>query len=146
MQEIDINSTGLHSPKIYVVTVDKLLRYADSISKTPEGVLELRIPRLELFKDNSIWKYGFALTAHGTSIKFITSTKEETYKWYNILKKNCMICTVHFSKNYTITKLLKRSTYYKMQEATNNETNEKYIIKSISKPNIVDNETRIVIA
>lgn len=145
LQELHTTSAGMRSPKYYVATPTQFLKFTDTKAGTPEAALELPTPRLELFKDDATWKYGFSLTAHDVTLKFVTGSKEEAHKWYAALKTKCNVCALHFSKSYSVQRTVKRSSYYKIQYALNNETKTRCVVKSISKPHIIDYPIRLVL-
>jgi hypothetical protein len=144
LQEVDSTSMRIYSPKIYKATSSQIMRFSDTKSVVPEAILDLYTPRLKWFKEDSTWRYGFCLTAHGNTLKFLVESKEEAHKWYNNIKSRCNACLFHFSKNYTLQKIIYRNDYYKIQYALNNEAKSKFIVKSIFKPRIIDNSMRLV--
>lgn len=145
LQESRNNSSGIYPAKFFVVTTNALYRFANSSTNTPEAVLPLQMARLELFKDNSLWKYGFSLTAHENTCRFITQSKEEASKWYAKLKKQCTVTLLHITKSYVIGNTIRRGGYYKLQMAANSESKGQFMVKSILKSHLVENPTRLVL-
>ena len=144
LQEFEIASSGIYSSRFYVATVNSLIRFPDKISSFPESILRLPMPRMELFKDNSVWKYGFSLTAHEITMKFAAASKEEAGRWYAKLKRLSEVSLLRISKTYTIGGTARRSSYSKIQIGTNNETGTQYLIKSLSKAHLLENSLRMV--
>jgi len=144
LQEFEIGSSGIYGSKFYAITVNSLLRYPDRIATFPEAILKLCMPRIELFKDNSIWKYGFSLCAHEISIRFAATSKEEALRWYSKMKKQCEVSLLHISKTYTFSGPSRRSSYSKLQIGTNNESGAQFTIKSVSKAHLLENSLRMV--
>ncbi len=153
LQEFDAMSSGLRSAKFYAATPRELLRFPvctlltcsqGSDFTSPEAILPLPLPRMELFKDRANWKFGFSLTAHEVTMRFGAETKEDAQKWYNALKKRCKTVLLHISRDFDIGKMLGRGAYTKVNLATHNETRTPYAIKSVLKSKLVESSTRIV--
>jgi len=145
LQEIKPDSSSLYAAKYFIATTKALYRFPSPSKKVLEAVLPFQMSRLELFKDNSLWKYGFSLTAHEIVHKFIADSKEETVKWYTKLKKQSSVTQLHITKSYKIGNTIKRGGYYKLQMATNNDNKGEFLVKSMLKSHFFENPTSMVI-
>ncbi len=143
LQEFGATSSGMYSSRFYIATVNSLLRFPDKSMVFPEAILRLTMPRMEVFKDNFVWKYGFSLTAHEVTLKFAAPSKEEANRWYNKLKKLAEVSLLHLSKTYSLIGMIRRSSYSKIQLGTNNETGAQYMIKSVSKAHLMETSLRM---
>ncbi len=101
------------------------------------------MPRLELFKDKSVWKYGFSLTAHEVTIQFLASTKDEANRWCEKLRRNAEVTLLHISKHFSVGAMIQRGSYSKTQIAAD-EAGAQCTIKSVSKAHLFDNQHRMV--
>lgn len=102
------------------------------------------MPRLDYFKDRMYWKYGFSLTAHEITIKFLADAKGDASKWFNKLKKQATVVILHISRDFTMGDIIGRGHYSKLQLAISNETSKKYAIKSIVKQKLFENDYSLV--
>ena len=109
-----------------------------------ERILNLPFPRMELFRDRLQWKYGFSLTAHGNTIKFLCSCKEDALKCFNNLRLCCNVATTHISRNYTLGKVITKTNFFKVHLAKNVNETERFTVKSIFKPRLFDNDQSLV--
>ena len=100
--------------------------------------------RLELFKDNSLWKYGFSLAAHEVTLKFIASSKEEASRWYTKLKRYGEVVLLRISKEYNIGPEFGKKSYVQLQIAASLENKNKFAIKTISKEYLLENTRKLV--
>eukprot|EP00831_Metopus_contortus_P002483 TRINITY_DN10908_c0_g2_i1.p2 TRINITY_DN10908_c0_g2~~TRINITY_DN10908_c0_g2_i1.p2 ORF type:complete len:182 (-),score=35.55 TRINITY_DN10908_c0_g2_i1:722-1267(-) len=107
LQEMDSDSIRLHSSRYYAATPHALLRFVDKDKKNLLAVLRLPWPRLEFFKDQVLWKYGFSLTAHEVTRKFTAPSQDEAKKWYSRLRQDAEVALIHFSRDYDVGKLIK---------------------------------------
>ena len=89
IREIDLESGQPYPPKFYVATKANLIRFSDSESASPEAVLRLYMPRIDII--NSIQYYGLLLSAYGKSMEFIFPETTERNNWYNVLRKYCQV-------------------------------------------------------
>ena len=112
--------------------------------KWAEKYLDLAIPRIELFRDRLQWKYGFSLTAHERTIKFLASSKEEALKWYNKMRHQSNVALIHIARNYTLGKVIGKTSRYKIHLATNVGGNTGFTVKSMFKPRLCDDDQVLV--
>ena len=112
--------------------------------KWAEKYLDLAIPRIELFRDRLQWKYGFSLTAHERTIKFLASSKEEALKWYNKMRHQSNVALIHIARNYTLGKVIGKTSRYKIHLATNVGGNTGFTVKSMFKPRLFDDDQVLV--
>jgi len=99
---------------------------------------------MELFKDNGLWKYGFGLTAHEVTIKFVAAKQEDALKWCTKLARLCKIVCLHLSKNFIVGKMLSRGSYSKVNQGVNIQSGTAYTIKSIAKSRLLEKPKTIV--
>ena len=104
------------------------------------------MPRIELFKDKSYWKYGFSLKSLQTTIKFFAESKDEAVKWFNDLKKKCEVVALHFSRDFFVGRILERSACAKIRIATSTSSEDfrKFSIKSVFRNKLVENSQLLV--
>lgn len=145
LQEIKPDSSSPYPAKYFIATTNALYKFTNSTKRVLEAVLPFQMSRLELFKDNSLWKYGFSLTAQESTRKFIAESKEETVKWYAKLRKQSSVTQLHIAKCYNIGNTIRRGGYYKLQMATNSDNKGQFLVKSILKSYLYENPTCLVI-
>ena len=104
------------------------------------------MPRIDFFRDRSRWKYGVSLTAHETTFKFLTSSKEDAIQFYNKLKRMCEVVTLHISHDFVLGKIVGKSNYSKIRIATSatKENSTKFSVKSLVKSQLLNNPQILV--
>ena len=154
LQELDASTSNLYPIKFYGVTPTKIFRFAvyflglqSQNDVYPEAILKLLLPRIEIFREQFCWKYGFSLTAHETTFKFLHEKKEDSVKWFNQLRKMCEVVSLHFSHDFIAGKILSRNSYWKIRIAasTGTEVINKYSVKSVLKSGLLENSKILVL-
>lgn len=102
--------------------------------------MKFPLPRLEFFKNNTIWAYGFALTAHEVTIKFSAGSIDEAKRWYNSLKTYSAVILLHISNDYKFDKLLSKNWHCRIRSAIDIETGMKCVVKSESKKKLKESK------
>jgi hypothetical protein len=154
LQELNPRTSSIGPTKFYAATTHELLRFSvlPTLSShaqgadftSPEAILPLPLPRMELFKDKASWKYGFSLAAHEVTIKLAADSKTEALRWYNALKKKAKVALQHLSRDFDIGKMVGRGTYSKVNAAIHRETRRPYAIKSVLKSKLFENNSQLV--
>lgn len=141
MNEID-NSGIVLPQKFYVATVNSLFRFPDMTTNIPEAELRLCMSRLKILNAHNT--DGFTLKAHEISIKFLVNVKEERANWYNKLSKQCKVILVHFSRYYKLFKTIQHTKYFDIKIATDINSNNTYLVKSLPKTQLLNSLLRLV--
>ena len=122
--------------------MNSLFRFPDISTNIPEAELQLCMPRLKVLNAHNT--NGFTLRAHEISIKFLVKVTEERVNWYSKLGKRCKVILVHFSRYYKLSKTIQHTKYFDIRIATDVNSNNTYLVKSLPKTELLNSLLRLV--
>lgn len=78
------------------------------------------------------------------TVKFATRSKDDAMMWYNKLKRLCQVASIHISRDYSVGKMSGMGNFYKLYNATHNETGTLCTIKTVSKERLMERQKILV--